>query len=53
MEEMKAKAKEAGLWNLFFPDSGRGGGLSNLEYAPCAGSWVEGHRSGGVQLCRF
>ena len=34
MEEMKAKAKEAGLWNLFLPDSERGGGLTNLEYAP-------------------
>src|SRR5690606_26462010 len=34
MEEMKGKAKEAGLWNLFLPDSERGGGLTNLEYAP-------------------
>ena len=30
MEELKAKAKEAGLWNLFLP----GSGLSNLDYAP-------------------
>lgn len=34
MEEMKAKAKEKGLWNLFLPDSEYGAGLSNLEYAP-------------------
>ncbi|PTX55143.1 acyl-CoA dehydrogenase [Melghirimyces profundicolus] len=34
MEEMKAKAKKEGLWNLFLPDSEWGGGLTNLEYAP-------------------
>ncbi|MDP9141731.1 MAG: acyl-CoA dehydrogenase family protein [Pseudomonadota bacterium] len=34
IETMKAKAKEAGLWNLFLPESEHGAGLSNLEYAP-------------------
>ena len=34
MEELKAKAKAAKLWNLFLPDHGGGAGLSNLEYAP-------------------
>ena len=34
VETLKAKARAAGLWNLFLPDSERGAGLSNLEYAP-------------------
>ncbi|HZB92634.1 MAG TPA: acyl-CoA dehydrogenase family protein [Stellaceae bacterium] len=34
MEELKDKARSAGLWNLFLPDSARGAGLSNLDYAP-------------------
>ncbi len=36
MEELKAKAREAGLWNMFLPDSEYGAGLSNSDYAPLA-----------------
>lgn len=38
MEELKTKAKDKGLWNLFLPlDYGAfSGGLTNLEYAPLA-----------------
>jgi acyl-CoA dehydrogenase len=34
IEELTEKARAAGLWNLFMPESSRGPGLKNLEYAP-------------------
>ncbi len=36
MEELKAKARQAGLWNLFLPVRHHPDGLSNLDYAPLA-----------------
>ena len=34
LEEIKQKAKDEGLWNMFLPESRNGAGLTNLEYAP-------------------
>ena len=35
IEELKPKARAAGLWNLFLPHAYNGqGGISNLDYAP-------------------
>jgi acyl-CoA dehydrogenase len=36
LEDLKAEAKQRGLWNLFHPHPEWGPGLSNLEYAPLA-----------------
>ncbi|WP_407558503.1 acyl-CoA dehydrogenase family protein [Mycobacterium paraintracellulare] len=36
LEELKAEARERGLWNLFYPDLTSGPILTNLEYAPLA-----------------
>ena len=36
VEELKAEARELGLWNLFLPDEEHGAGLDNRDYAPIA-----------------
>jgi len=36
MEELKVRARDAGLWNMFLPDPEHGAGLSNSDYAPLA-----------------
>src|SRR5210317_1323777 len=36
VEDLKSRAREQGLWNLFLPEHEAGAGLSNLEYAPLA-----------------
>lgn len=36
IDELKQKAKAAGLWNMFHPDPKFGPGLSNADYAPIA-----------------
>ena len=34
IEELKSKAQKEDLWNLFLPESDKGAGLTNLDYAP-------------------
>ena len=36
LEQLKARARGQGLWNLFLPDTAHGAGLTNLEYAGLA-----------------
>ncbi|MBA3808798.1 MAG: acyl-CoA dehydrogenase family protein [Solirubrobacterales bacterium] len=36
IEELKTRARDAGLWNMFLPDAEHGAGLSNSDYAPLA-----------------
>ena len=48
LNELKAKAKAQDLWNLFLPESDKGAGLTNLEYAPI--SEVMGRVSFGSEV---
>jgi acyl-CoA dehydrogenase len=49
MEELKARAREAGLWNMFLPDATLGAGLSNSDYAPLAE--ILGHSHIASEAC--
>ncbi|WP_156839513.1 acyl-CoA dehydrogenase family protein [Novosphingobium aquimarinum] len=51
VKELQPKAREAGLWNLFLPESGHGAGLSNLDYAPLCEEMGRVHWSPQVFNC--
>ncbi|MBI1180682.1 MAG: acyl-CoA dehydrogenase, partial [Alphaproteobacteria bacterium] len=51
LEELKEKARAAGLWNMFLPDSELGAGLTNLDFAPMHEIMGKVHWAGEVFNC--
>src|SRR6202162_732675 len=51
VEELKSKARDEGLWNLFLPQDKNGAGLSNLEYAPLCEIMGRSHMAPEIFNC--